>query len=304
MLVFIAPLLIIFGVVLKLVGGIAVLEGAYWRVFAFLGEWPTWLNFAVSSLIALLVAFIFNQMVQTLGLLGRITNLTMLVFALFYFAIPDAVNHWMAWSVFLLQLGLLRMAEDVYDTPSRASYISFNMGVLIGLNALIIEGSALLLMLLLQALVLSGTASFRRVVVGLLGFLTPLYFFNSMAYLFHWNYRFPSHGLHFALLQGSMSKLDILGLAFLAFMAIVALVSVLSVSSSSTLRERRRWILVIGHMAIGGMLVLSQGCTEVVFMAIVPATIVLTRVLLTVKNRKLSNAILLVFIAFVLLINS
>jgi len=304
LLVFIAPLLIIVGVVFKLVGGIPISDESYWEVFAFLGEWPSWLNFALSSLIALLLAFVFNQLVQTLGLLGRITNLTMMVFALFYFAIPDAVNHWLAWSVFLMQLGILRMAEEVYDAPSRASYISFSMGILIGLNALIIEGSSLLLILLLQSLVLSGTASFRRVVIGLLGFLTPLYFFNALAYLFRWEYRFPSHGFHFDLLQGAMGKLEILGIVFMAFMAIVAIISVFSVASSSTLRERRRWILVIGHLVIGGILVLGQGFTEAVYVAIVPATIVLTRVLLTVKQRKLSNAILLLFLAIVLLINS
>lgn len=304
MLVFIAPLLILAGLVLKLISGVAILDDEHWQVFAMTRSWPTGLNYTVSSLIALPMAFVFNQLVQTLGLLGRITNLTMLVFALFYFAIPDAVNHWMAWSVFLLQLGILRLAEDLYDEPTRTSSLSFNMGVLIGVSTLFIDGCFLLLLLPLQALVLSGNASFRKVMIVGVGFAIPLYFYNALAYLFEWDFRIPAQGFHFDALVGSVDKLEFLGFAFLVFMALVTIISVWSVASSTTLRERRRWMLVIGHLIIGGLLVLSQGFTEAVFVALVPATIVLTRVLLTTKNRKLSNAILLLFLAFVLLINS
>ena len=55
---------------------------------------------------------------------------------------------------------------------------------------------------------------------------------------------------------------------------------------------------------MGGLMILIEGFKEPVFIAIVPATVVLTRTMLSVRNAKVANAILLVFLAFVLLINS
>ena len=303
-LLFLAPLIIVVGTVIKLIIGVELPSDGHWDWIVIGRSWSAGLNYSLSSLVAILVALFLNQMVQSLGLLGRITNITMVVFAMFYFSIPDEVNHWSAWLVTLIQLWLFRMVEITYDQTKRIEPLVFNMGVAIGLTALLIPPGVVLFLVLIHALVVSGNLNVRRIIVGILGAVAPIYFYASLAYLFRWTGWGLSLDVSASVFSEGMTKLNVLGIAFLVFMTIIAAISTFSISSSTTLRERRRWILVISYLFMGGLMILIEGFKEPVFIAIVPATVVLTRTMLSVRNAKVANAILLVFLAFVLLINS
>lgn len=301
---FLAPVLIVIGVVVKLVLGVEPIDATTWQNAPFGADWPSWLTYTLSAVFAIVVAFLTNQAVQNLGLLGRITNLTMLILAMLFFAIPDAVNHPFAWVLLFIQLALLRIMENLYDEPERATSMLFNAGILVGITAMIIPSSLLLLLVLIHAMIITSSGSVRRVIITCVGAALPFYFYNAGAYLLEWDFILPTFGTNIQLFQSGMSKMEFLGGAFLVFMAFMSLLSVWSVSSSTTLRERRRWIMVIGYLTAGGALIALEGFSEALFIALIPSTIVLARVFLTTRNQRFANALFLIFIAFVLLINS
>lgn len=304
LLVFVAPLILVIGLLIKLFFGVDAIDPERWTSFAFLQDWPAWPGYLLSTALALVSAFVINQLVQKLGLFGRISNMTMLVFALLYFTIPLDINAFPAWIVVLMQLTMLRWVLMIFEHPGKAGFLVFNAGVVIGLLSLFVNGALLLLLLPAQALFATRESGWRNMVFALLGWVTPIYLINAMAYLLSQPQIWPKVQLELTLLTTAMDKLTIIGLAFLLFMALVAAYSVFAVASSTTMRERRRWMLMISYLAVGGTLILNAGFTESVFVAFVPATIVMAKVLATIKNVKLGNLLFILFIAFILLINS
>jgi hypothetical protein len=304
LLVFLTPLLLVVGAVLKVIVGIEAVGEPYWERAAFVHSWNITLNYSLCVVLAIGVALMMNQLVQYLGIMGRITNLTMLVFAMLFFSVPDAVHAWIAWPIVMLLLLAFRWLEDMYDKPAEASSLVFNASFIIGMLSLLVEGVSIMLFLVVHAMLLSSTTSFRRLLIMVLGFATPLYFFNAVLYVQGLPFVWPLFSWEFELLNASLSSSDALGIAFLGYMALITGVSLAAGTSSVTLRERRRWLLVVGFLACGGWVILMHGYTEGVFVAIVPASMVLAKALLGVKNQKVANVLLLIFLAFVFLINS
>lgn len=263
-----------------------------------------YLNALISLVLAMAAAFLINQWVQNMALLTKISNLSMLVIAVLMIAIPDSGHLWTGWVVVLIQLGLLQLMEDLYDRPNKADHYAFNSGALVGVLSMFLEGGLIFFALIIYGLVMASAITLRRIIMGILGVLAPLYFVNSFAYFFEMPFILPWIDFDLLVVFNAEKGIDLVAIAFLVLIMIVGVISLLSVATSTTLRERRRWMIVVAQLVLSALLLINQGYEEGIFVCLVPFTIALSRVFLTSKNRKASNALLLLVLAFVLLVNS
>ena len=304
LIILISPLILLAGVVVKLVNGLEPLHADSIFYLSFIQSWPTWLNYILGAVFALIAGFIANQTIQNLGVLGRISNLPNLLVVLLFFILPDRGNFFYLWVIFFLQLAVLRWVEQIPDEQKKIQLFVFNASLVIGIMLLLQSWSVLYFVLVFQSLAAVGMVTLRRLIIGVLGLVLPFYFYASFQYITSGLLKVPSFDI---MLTGLLFPFDwqsLLALVFVAFLLLMALSSLFATSGSSTLRVRRRWMIVVSYLFITAFIVLNSGFIDMAIFIILPSAIVFSRVLMTMKNQLLGNLYLIIFFIILFLYNT
>ena len=304
LIILISPLILLAGVVVKLVNGLEPLHADSIFYLAFIQSWPTWLNYILGAVFALIAGFIANQTIQNLGVLGRISNLPNLLVVLLFFILPDRGNFFYLWVIFFLQLAVLRWVEQIPDEQKKIQLFVFNASLVIGIMLLLQWWSVLYFILVFQSLAAVGMVTLRRLMIGVLGLVLPFYFYASFQYITSGLLKVPSFDITLIGLLFPFDRQSLLALVFVAFLLLMALSSLFATSGSSTLRVRRRWMIVVSYLFITAFIALNSGFIDMAIFMILPSAIVFSRVLMTMKNQLLGNLYLIIFFAILFLYNT
>ena len=297
-------MIMVVGVVLKISLGLEPLHADSIFYLSFIQTWPAWLNFALGGVLALVSGFTANQAIQNLGILGRISNLPNLITGLLFFMLPEESNFFYLWGIFFLQLAVLRWVEQIPDETKRLSVFVFNASLVIGILALLEGWAILYLFLVVQSLAAVGMVTFRRLIIGLLGLVAPFYFYNAGLYLLAGDFYLPSFDLRLAGLLLPFDRQSIVAVLFLVFMLLMALSSLYGTSGSSTLRVRRRWMIVVSFLVVSAFIALNIGYRDMALFMLLPSSIVFAKVLITVKNQRLGTLYLLLLFLLLFFYNT
>lgn len=303
-LIFLVPVLLLFGFLLRVFAGVADPDFSALHNVGVEVNMPAWLNYLSCTLLAGIAALLVNQTAQGFGLLGRISNFGMLFFVLLFFALPAGTIAFYNWWLVFLHLSIFRIFLTILETPGRVRYHIFNAGVLIGILALQSPWSAMFLVLGFVSAQYNAALTLRIIFIALMGLLLPLYFLNAGLYLLEMPLHFPNISLPLQLIRPPFSAED--GLAFLLVitMMMIAAISALSSEGSSTLREKRKWLITLYMLAISSALVLNGGWREHTLLLLIPGAVIFARAFLNLKNAKLATFILLAVLAVIFFINS
>ena len=304
LIILISPLILLAGVVVKLVNGLEPLHADSIFYSEFIQSWPSWLNYILGAVFALIAGFIANQTIQNLGVLGRISNLPNLLMVLLFFILPDRANFFYLWVIFFLQLAVLRWVEQIPDEQKKIQLFVFNASLVIGIILLLQSWSILYFVLVFQSLAAVGMVTLRRLIIGVLGLVLPFYFYASFQYITSGLVKVPSFDITLIGLLFPFDWQSLLALVFVAFLLLMALSSLFATSGSSTLRVKRRWMIVVVYLFITAFIVLNSGFIDMAIFMILPSAIVFSRVLMTMKNQLLGNLYLLIFFAILFLYNT
>ena len=297
-------MIMVVGVVLKIFFGLEPLHADSVFYLSFIQTWPAWLNFSLGGVLALITGFTANQAVLNLGILGRISNLPYFLTILLFFMLPDESNFFYLWGIFFLQLAILRWVEQIPDETKSLTVFVFNASLVIGVLTLLQGWVVLYLFLVVQSLAAVGMVTFRRILIGLLGFVIPLYLYNAFLYLYEGSFHFPSFAFRLSGLMFPFDRQSIVAVLFIAFMLLMALTSLYGTSGSSTLRMRRRWMIVVSFLVVSAFIALNIGYRDMAIFMLLPSSIVLAKVLLTLNNERLGTLYLLLLFLLLFFYNT
>lgn len=292
------------GVVAKIITGIEPLHADSTFHLGFIQSWPAWLNYALGAIFALITGLTANQTIQSLGILGRISNLPNLFIVLLFFMLPEESNFFYLWAIFFLQLAILRWVEQIPDEQKKLSVFVFNASLIVGLLTLLEAWSVLYFFLVIQSLAAVGMITLRRFIIGLLGLLIPVYFYNAFLFIGFNKLYFPSFDLALLGVLLPFDKQSMMAVIMIVFMLLMALTSLYGSSGSSTLRVRRRWMIVVTFMVISAFIVLNMGYVDMAIFMVFPSSIVLSKALITIKNQRVGSVYFLVFLLIIFFYNT
>ncbi|MEX2597242.1 MAG: hypothetical protein WEC59_09980 [Salibacteraceae bacterium] len=300
-LLFIAPVLMVFWVLMKTLAIVQNLN-AFGAGDPFFSTWPFWLTSFGVLIGAVMFAFLLNRVVQNSILLGRISNFPMLFVAILLGVIPTEQLSLTFFVLSILQVPLLRWLLDLPE-GQKLEEKTFNAGFVIGIMAIVNSWSLLLLWLPLQAMMSAGLLNFRRLAITFIGFITPVYLINAFLYLFNNSLRFPSWSLNWSLdlLPLSLESISIIGFALILIVFVFA--SLLQISTSSTLREKRKWYLVVTYLFISWLIITQTGFAQGLYSLFVPAVILFSRVSLNTDKTRFLHIGLLVLLSLLVMFN-
>jgi hypothetical protein len=302
--IFITPVLIIIAVLMMLLlGSGESAQMASSRIEETL-LLPYWLKVLLSGLLALISGFLFNQFVQVLGMLKRISNLPLLMFGLLCWSIPVEAQSWSLWTVVLLETLLFLWIIRIIEEPDRLRVHVFNIGMIIGIMALVDAWGIFFLLVTVLALAQSARRSLRLVLIMIIGYLLPIYFLNGVLFMLGAELIFPLPDLDFVLLSLSYTKNEVLALGMTVIVVLSSLFLLTMIGQSSTLREKKMWRMVM-LLALGAaVMMFSQGYYAAVYYLILPFAAMLAKIFLNVKSQKLGNALMVLLIALIILVNT
>jgi hypothetical protein len=304
LIILLAPAIMLVGVVLKMVDGLEPLHADSIFYLGFLNAWPTWLNYCICAALALITGFAANQAVQNLGILGRISNLPNLFVVLLFFMLPEEGNFFYLWGIFFLQLAVLRWVEQIPDEQKKLSVFVFNASLVIGILSLLEGWAILYFLLIIQSLAAVGMVTLKRIAIGFLGLIVPFYFYNAFLFLFNVSYHLPSLEFAFSTVLLPFERQSITAVMLIVFMLLMAINSLYGTAGSSTLRVRRRWMIVVSFMVISSFIVLNSDYRDMAMFVVLPFSIVISKVLITVKNQRLGSLYLTLFLLILFLYNT
>lgn len=299
-LVLLSPLLALIWLASLLVKGMSVSAAHSQDVFKWFSA-PLDISFAV--LITLLAAFAANRVIQTSVILGRISNFPMFFIILLAFIIPiQYVRTDFALLIFLEVLVLQNLVE--IPEGQKPAELTFNIGALIGIMTLIEPWSVLFSVPVFQALLSTGLFNFKRLMIYLLGLLTPLYFLTATYFLLDKEYLLPKYNIDpHAIADFSFNAVSGLRLMVMVFIFGFVVYSLLQVQTSTTLREKRKWQLVISMALVSFVVLIFNDFGHGITFILLPASVVLSKVYLVVQPNRLLNMSLLLLVTLVLVAN-
>lgn len=264
---------------------------------------PGYFDLILGVVLVIIAAFAMNRVVQNSVLLGRISNFPMLflvVLAAFFSPHTLGLDGGL---LLLIQVPLLRYILDLPE-GHRSHALAYNSGLIIGGMAFLEPWSVLLIVVVLQAMLSTGLLDLRKFILHLLGVATPIYLLNSFLFLADKALVFPSFAmaLNVETFQ-SLGVQDAAQLGVLLILVIFAFVSVVQISSHSTLREKRKWFLVVTYASVAFACMLLVGFNRGYYLTVVPGAIILARLFLNGSNKRgLNLALLVLFSCWVLAI--
>jgi hypothetical protein len=270
-------------------------------------EEPRWFGITIDISLAVLItvfaALAANRVVQSSVLLGRISNFPLFFMVFLAFIIPPHYVRFEMALLLLLQVALLRYLIAIPE-GQKPSQLTFNAGGIIGMMLLIEPWSALLSITVIQAMLSSGLVNLKRILIHMLGLLTPVYFLASAYFLMDkdvWLPNFiidtyPISAFNFTILSAIRLAVVLLLFGFVSY-------SYLQVQTSSTLREKRKWQLVISLSVVSFFVLIFNDFGHGIIFMLLPGALVLSKIYLVVQPNRLLNISLALFFALLLVAN-
>lgn len=285
-LVFLAPLI---GLLFALVFLFTVEEKNIVAVLPLHGQVTVgfWLN-AGLSLIFIFGAFIYlNRLTQTQAILGQISNLPVFIawtLSLWIFNELPPFSIWLVMLLILFYYGQLLFVFDEYRLDASV----FNAAFIVGLCSLFYFGLSVFLLPVVVALMQKSRLSIKRVLKMLFGFLTPAYLMFAVNFLLFDTVSLPVTFEAVDLIKANWFRPDIL---LLIAGAGVAIWFVWVQLSRSTIRERKRWYLILISAICGVICTFLMGQTLGAVL-LIPMTWLIVKGLMGVKKWWMGEIIL------------
>lgn len=242
-------------------------------------SWP-WLNVTLSILFAIACMLLLNRAIQGFALIGKLTNIPMLLVALLFFAIPESYNHVFFWIEALLLIRVIFYCMNILDEKHMNTSI-FNASFLVGIMGSLMPIFLPVLATVFGLIILTGKMNIRRFLLLIVGVTLPIYLLGIVAFLLAPEFSWRSIEVISSktiLLQHSINAMVYLG------WAIIGLIVAVVYSRSNTLREKNKWrfeiLLLIGT---GGAFFIG-GIPSLVAATVVPLVIVVARAMALSKR--------------------
>lgn len=268
----------------------------------FLNRLPA-LNALLSVVLAMATLILFNRMIQQQGLLGRLSNLPVMVAVLLYFMLPAAYNSAVLWLCLLALVFFISGCIDIVSGGNTEAQV-FNTALVSGLLGLICPVFLVSWFIIIQAVVYAGALSVRRLLVALVGLALPFYFAAALMYLFNTSSLDLFALFDLGAIEAARSTNDLIVILGFAVVVIAALlISNLTLFSSSTIREKRKWNL------IGTLFILMVAVSFVVDISLIPAVsflpavIILSNVLAVHANKWITEPLFFILLSLAVLVN-
>lgn len=263
---------------------------------------PPFLDVILGGLLIIISAFATNKVVQNSVLLGRISNFPMLFILVLAAFLPMYGLGLDGGLMLLIQVPLLRSLLDLPE-GERSGPLAFNSGAIIGLMTLLEPWSILLMLLAIQAMLSTGLLDLKKLLIHCIGVLTPFYLVNAFLFLLNDSFTFPAFSSDLSwstesLLNGRI----LLQFILILVLAIFAFFSVVQITKNSTLREKRKWYLILSYLAISVFVVMLVGFVRGIHFMLVPGAIVLSRLFLQGSNQRALNLAVLVLLTLLVVL--
>ncbi|MEZ4721456.1 MAG: hypothetical protein R2813_06210 [Flavobacteriales bacterium] len=255
-----------------------------------------WLNSILSSITAMLVFFFVNRIIQSLGLMSKLSNIPMLVMGLFYFLIPTGINSPVLWLILWLTVLFMRQCVAIIS-EDRSNVTIVNAAFICGVATLVYPFAAAGGFVLLAVVLLSGAADLRALMLTLVGFSLPLYIVWAIQYIFwpdtlrFWDVPFESYSW--------FSNQAIVSLGLFTLVVVSSVANNARILAVVTLRERRKWQLQLIMFAVATLAGLIGGISVFIVLGFIPAAIILSRTFASYPGKWFPETI---FIALVFLV--
>lgn len=257
-----------------------------------------WLSHIISTIYILFSGLFFNRIAQDLNLLSGIHYLLFFMFGIFVSFYPENLIL----SPFVIAIPLLLLSFHLIMTQFKGTLpmgIVYNASFFIGLASIIYFPSSILLIILIWSLIYLNQTSWRHFIIALIGFSTPVLFFDTVTFSFSLPFEYISNywSNQFQLISltnylPAYSTYTILGLIILQSFIYFKTVS------KSIIKIRKAlhlsfWYLILGILMNGFMVQPFPNMTNVV---LIPLSILFTIFHLEVKRWWVSD---LFFIALI-----
>ncbi len=256
-------ILFVYAIVLKIpmflhtsVPNVQPLDGILYKSFLQIIN-PVARNFPlIYSIIAFLLLFIqaisFNKIVNDQRLLKQNNFLTgmsyLLITSLFadWFSLsaPLIVNTFIIW--------IFTRITILYNNPKAKATI-FNIGLATGLAAFVYFPSITFLLLVIVGIAIFRPFSLQEWIMGLIGIITPAYFFVSYLFLTSNMKSFHFSGFHFSHPLFTTNKWAYAALFAVAIIAIIGIYFVNQNFNKQVVQTRKSWQLLFLYLIVAGL---------------------------------------------------
>jgi len=279
----------------------------YGLVISAMGSSPL-LGVIFSVLLSSLIAFLLVNFNTTVFFINERTFLPAAVFILITGQFPEnqVLNPVLPATVFLL-LALMRIMA-AYRKPDTA-YDFFDAGILIGIGSLFYCNLMWFMIIVYIGIALLRPVNLVEIAISLLGFLTPFLITAGIFYVVGKNIGSLLRDIQINIFGDSpgyrFGWLSVTTLVFIGFMMLTALAFLLTRINSQKIKSRKTFYLLLWTLVISLALyiVLPSVSIELVWIAGIPASYILTHYFVFVRKKIIPEVIFAVFFLLILLVH-
>lgn len=265
--------------------------------WSWMADWRI-VHVVLAMLSAAITFFLLNRALQKWALLGRLSNLPLFVAMVIYFSMPSTLNSVFFW------VGSMIMLQMVDHTLNLLSGVkpdsnAFAASAMVGALLLFYPAFLLLYLAVLGAMFMAGEFSVRKLMITVVGLLLPSYFLFSMLYILP-----VSVPVDLEIFLPAFENLMLYAehwwtVLYALFIAGCAMLVSAGQMTSSTLREKRRWQLIILIFALGFAAAFFAGPDLIMGLSFVPAVVIVSRLFVNHPTRWLLETFFIMLLGFV-----
>ena len=239
------------------------------------------LNGFLSILLTIGSMLYLNRLVSEEALLGKLSNLPLVSFAIGVFLIPVAYQNVTFWSSVLLFIVFLGQCLNCIN-EKKLAYSVFNAAFMVGLLCLFSSGYIVHIITLFAALIVGGHLTVKRLFLAIFGVVTPIYLFATIFYIFWPEKLWISLGeLYISVVSVTWSAPSI----SVIIVVVMNIVFVLLQTRSITMREKRllRFQIIVTVVSISTILLAPTALF--IGLVLVPLVILNARAMSSSKSK-------------------
>ncbi len=271
---------------------------------AFFSSTPL-LSWLIAQICILLQAFWFNYLFTEADFNERFS----FVPALYYILVTSLLPVFNFFSIYTLVafilLALLHNAL-IINLRKSAKMEAFNMGVLGGILVLLDTHFFIFLPSLFVMLYVLKPFRFKEFMLLFFGWMMPVYFYLSIAYLFDIHINLSAYSLkHFSFFRFDRDVLGSINLIATALLILFSFISLRGIMYSTGFKRKKNVsMLIVLIIAMSIILVLSgRHAPDILQIVFIPAAVLLSLLMLRIRNKKLGEIFNAVYIAIILAVN-
>ncbi|MGB0805940.1 MAG: DUF6427 family protein [Salibacteraceae bacterium] len=253
------------------------------------------LSHILSLFIIIPTGFLFNKIAQDVNLFKGIHYLLFFFFSIFTSFNPQNL----VLSPILLSLPLLLFSLGMILTQSKGQISLphvFNASFLIGLATIMYPPNIIVFAILIISIFYINTPTWRSILTSVIGVVSPIFFHDSLLYVFNWE------GLNFSQsFQEFFTSFSIRSMGTTYELATLFLLILLQIptyfiaTSKSIIKIRKALFLMLYYLLIG--IILSGFSDRVIHLVIIPVSILFTSFQLEIRKWWLGDLIFLGLVA-------